>query len=176
MQNVVIQKSDLERDIAAGVYLSEATFSPSFLSLGGGQLCRFWIWSDTECKTPAVYGLQHDSTPPTPFQLHIVCIYCTLTQRRGERYPERKGEGQQGRVQITSWVENANMTECRQEIGSLQSINSACWTSSKNSFAQLSHLYLSVFLPKKIRQSFLHLCSRVCCPWSCINYVIRVMD
>ncbi len=28
------------------------------------QFCRFWIWSETECKTPADYGLQYNSTPP----------------------------------------------------------------------------------------------------------------
>ncbi len=27
---------------------------------------RFWIWSETECKTPAEYGLQYNSTPPPP--------------------------------------------------------------------------------------------------------------
>ncbi len=30
------------------------------------QFCRFWIWSETECKTPAEYGTQHNSTPPPP--------------------------------------------------------------------------------------------------------------
>jgi hypothetical protein len=24
------------------------------------------MWSETECKTPAEYGLQHNSTPPPP--------------------------------------------------------------------------------------------------------------
>jgi len=29
------------------------------------QFCRFKIWPETECKTPAEYDLQHNSTPPT---------------------------------------------------------------------------------------------------------------
>jgi hypothetical protein len=47
------------------------------------QFCRFRIWSETECKTTAEFGLQHDSTPSAPSQPHTVCIYCTVTQRRG---------------------------------------------------------------------------------------------
>jgi hypothetical protein len=30
------------------------------------QFCRFWIWAETDCKTPVEYGPQHNSTPPTP--------------------------------------------------------------------------------------------------------------
>ncbi len=45
------------------------------------QFIRFWIWSETECKTPAEYDLQHNSTPPPPpphshtlsvFTVHLV--------------------------------------------------------------------------------------------------------
>ncbi len=40
-----------------------------------------------------------------------------LNQREGER-------GNRGEYRSQSWVENTNMTECTQEIGYLQSINS----------------------------------------------------
>ncbi len=45
------------------------------------QICRFWIWSVTECKTPAEYGLQHNATPPysLPSQPHTV--FTTELQR-----------------------------------------------------------------------------------------------
>jgi hypothetical protein len=45
---------------------------------GGEAIVR--IWSETECKTPAVYGPQYISTPPHPPtpQSHTDCIYCTL--------------------------------------------------------------------------------------------------
>ncbi len=38
------------------------------------QFCRFWIWSETECKTPAEYGLQYNSTPP-PLPTDTHCLY-----------------------------------------------------------------------------------------------------
>jgi hypothetical protein len=38
------------------------------------QFCRFRIWSETECKTPAKYGPQYIQRP-TNQQAHIVCIY-----------------------------------------------------------------------------------------------------
>ena len=52
------------------------------------QLCRFRIWSETECKTPAEYGPQYISSPPT--QSHIVRIYCTLGRGGGGRRSERR--------------------------------------------------------------------------------------
>ncbi len=32
------------------------------------------IWSETECLTPAEYGLQHKSTPSTHSATHCLCI------------------------------------------------------------------------------------------------------
>ncbi len=37
-----------------------------------------------QSETPAEYGLQQESIPPTPSQPHTVCLYCTLTQEKGE--------------------------------------------------------------------------------------------
>jgi hypothetical protein len=37
---------------------------------------------------------------------------------------KRRGEGQQREYRSQSWAENTHMTECTQEIGSLQYINS----------------------------------------------------
>jgi hypothetical protein len=50
-------KSDLDRDFAAAVYLFKAPSPRSFSSWGGLAISRFWICSDTECKSPAVYAL-----------------------------------------------------------------------------------------------------------------------
>ena len=66
--------------------------------------------------------------PPSP--LHTV--YCTrtvhlFTQGRGEgrELNQREGErGNRGEYRSQSWVDNTNMTECTQETGYLQSINS----------------------------------------------------
>ncbi len=66
----------------------------SFLLGAVKQFCRFWIWSETECKTPAEYGLQHNSTP---FHIHTlsICIYCTFSLGRGRGDVREKVEGQQ---------------------------------------------------------------------------------
>ncbi len=80
-----------------GSIMDEGTLTPihkcrlywSFLFRVWKQFCRFWIWSETECKTPAEYGLQHNSTPPP--QPHTVCIYCTFTLRRGGGHREGRG-------------------------------------------------------------------------------------
>ncbi len=94
--------------------------------LGFWQFCSFWIWSDTECKTHAEYGLQHDSTYPHPLPVTHCLFLLYFDNREGGRSNQREGErGKQGRVQITKLDgENTNMTEFKQEIGYLQSINS----------------------------------------------------
>jgi hypothetical protein len=47
-----------------------------------------------------------------------------LNQREGER-------GNRGEYRSQNWVENANMSECTQEIGYLQSINSDKYPAAK---------------------------------------------
>jgi hypothetical protein len=75
-------KSDLEWDFAAGVYQSEAPSPPRYCHGVVEQFCRFWIWSDGECKILAEYGLQQDSTPPTPPR-HTLFVYtCTVLWHR----------------------------------------------------------------------------------------------
>jgi hypothetical protein len=68
------------------------------------QFCRFWIWSETECETSAEYGLQHNSTPPTPTATHCLYIperqyilYTVFSLGRGEGGKEVREnvEGQQ---------------------------------------------------------------------------------
>jgi hypothetical protein len=55
------------------------------------QFCRFWIWSETECKTPAEYGPQYISTPPLPTVTHcLYTIYCTLGRGGGGRRSARR--------------------------------------------------------------------------------------
>jgi hypothetical protein len=76
-------KIDLYRDLAAGVYLSEAPWESNF--------CRFGIWSNAQCITP-VHALH--TTPSTqPHPLHPLPPRYTLykylplyliTQRREE--------------------------------------------------------------------------------------------
>ncbi len=57
----------------------------------------FWTWSETECKTPAEYGLQHNSTiPPSPSpHSHTLSEYNVhlVWERVGE--VREKGDGQQ---------------------------------------------------------------------------------
>jgi hypothetical protein len=50
------------------------------------QFGRFRIWSETECKTHAEYGPQHNSAPPNPPppHRHTVCINRTFSLGKGE--------------------------------------------------------------------------------------------
>jgi hypothetical protein len=50
-------------DLAAGVYLSEASSPPRFLLGVVKQFCRFGIWSNTQCITP-VDALHTTRSPP----------------------------------------------------------------------------------------------------------------
>ncbi len=53
-------------------------FNWSFLFGAVKQFCRFWIWSETECKTLAEYDLQYNSTPPpNPTPRHTLSV-CTV--------------------------------------------------------------------------------------------------
>ncbi len=49
------------------------------------QFCRFWIWSETESKTPAEYGPKYISTPPPPPpHSHTLSVYTVhLVWERG---------------------------------------------------------------------------------------------
>jgi hypothetical protein len=61
------------------------------------QFCRFYInLGRNREKTPAEYGLQHNSTPPIPPppQSRTICLYCTFSLGRGGEVRE-KIEGQQ---------------------------------------------------------------------------------
>ncbi len=116
MQNVVIQKNELKRVMAAGVYPSEAPSPTRFLFGMVYQFCRFWIWVDTECTTLAEYGLQQNPKPPLPF--HTVYLF---TQGRGGGELNKR-EGERGNS-LQNWVENTNMTKWNQEINYIQSKN-----------------------------------------------------
>ncbi len=61
------------------------------------QFYRFWIWSETECKTPAEYGPQHNSTPPPTPHSHTLSVYSTvhLIWEGGGGGVREKIEGQQ---------------------------------------------------------------------------------
>ncbi len=84
-----------------------------------------WIWSDTECKTPAEYGLQQN---PLPYTLYTSIQYLHTYSHRegGESWTreKRKEKGNRGEHRLQSWVKNTNMIECTQEIDYLQYINS----------------------------------------------------
>jgi hypothetical protein len=70
-----------------------------------------------------VYLAEDQNLIPPPFHT----VYDTYLHREVEgELNQREGErgNLQGRVQITSWVENTNMTECTQEICFLYSLNS----------------------------------------------------
>ncbi len=61
------------------------------------QFGRFWLWSETECKIPAEYGLQNNPPPP---QTLIVCINCTFSLGRGGGEVREKIEGQQYKIKV----------------------------------------------------------------------------
>ncbi len=58
-------------------------------------LCRFWMWSETECKTPAEYGPQYISTPPTPPppHSHTLSVYNIL-------YIGKVGRGEEVKAKV----------------------------------------------------------------------------
>ncbi len=58
------------------------------------KLCRFQIWSETECKTPAEYGPQYISTPPPPHS-HTLSVYTVHWEGggRGRRSERRYSRG-----------------------------------------------------------------------------------
>jgi hypothetical protein len=109
-------------DFAARVYLSEDPSPPWFLFRVGLAFCRFWIWSDTECKTPAEYGPQHNpDTTPLPL---IHCIRTNTGKGGRGSDSETRGEGQKstGEYRTQSWFENTNMTERMEEICYISSL------------------------------------------------------
>ncbi len=91
-------------------YLSAVPSPPRIFVWGGLAIFRFWIWSYKECSTPAEFGLQQDSTPPTPSQPKH-CLYSVLWHGegggRGECWIREKVRGAtiQGRVgEIPTWL------------------------------------------------------------------------
>ncbi len=71
-------KSNLQKDFAAAVHLFEARSPPWLLCWSGQkylQVLNLVTCSDAECKSPAEYGLQHDSTHCMPI-LYIVTCDC----------------------------------------------------------------------------------------------------
>jgi hypothetical protein len=66
--------------------------------------------------------------PPPPPPTHCISVYSILIHKGkggGGELNQREGERvNRGEYTSQSWVENTNKTECLQEIGYLQSINS----------------------------------------------------
>jgi hypothetical protein len=56
--------------------------------------------------------------------VYTVYLFTKGTGRRGELNQREEERGKTGDHRSQSWVENTNMSECTQEIGYLQSINS----------------------------------------------------
>ncbi len=81
---------DLERDFAAGVYLSEAPSPPKFLFGVAKQFCRFRIWC-TLLQNMASNTTQHPSPIPAPPQSHTFGFTCTLNLGRGGGVNKREG-------------------------------------------------------------------------------------
>ena len=72
------------RDFAAGVYLSEAPSPPRVLFGVVKQLCRFAIWSNTQCIT-LVDALHTTQSPPPPVTQYINTYPCTYSHREWGR-------------------------------------------------------------------------------------------
>jgi hypothetical protein len=88
---------------------------------------RFWIRSETECKTLAEYGPQYISTlPPPPTVKH--CLYKLYIGKGGEGGGQREGtvEGQQYTLQqYSSFVHGGNSSQA----GSKKQTMSECISS-----------------------------------------------
>ncbi len=77
-------KIDLLRNLAAGVYLSEAPSPLRFLFGVVKQFCRFGIWSNTQCITP-VDALHTTWSHPPVTQCINTYPTCTYSHRQGGR-------------------------------------------------------------------------------------------
>ncbi len=90
-------KSDLERDFAAGMYLSEASFPPRYCLRVVEQFCRFWIWSDTECETPCrIWPPTWLNTPHFLPATHCLFILYFDRMGGGGAVTREKGRGATG--------------------------------------------------------------------------------
>ncbi len=119
----------------------------SFLFGVGKQFCRLWIWSETEWKTPAEYGLQHNSTlppPPSP-QPHTVCIYVHLVWEGGRGGGQRQGRGATVH-KYSSFVLGANNSQAGSTIPTM----SECISSLYNLLHTMPSVNRSIL--KKSRQ------------------------
>jgi hypothetical protein len=76
------------------------------------------LWQVFICRRPR--------TPYSPPYTLFTCIQYTYSHRGGGEGELNQRKGKKGNKGNRSqrWVENTNMTECSQEIGYLQSINS----------------------------------------------------
>jgi hypothetical protein len=66
-------KSNLEKDFVAAIYFTEISPLRSFCLGVVQQFCTQWIWSHTECKSPA--WSPTPSTPPFPATHCIIYLY-----------------------------------------------------------------------------------------------------
>ncbi len=65
MQNLFVSQVTWKRTwLQLFIFLRHPCLLSFFLGVAN-QFCRIWTWSHTECS-PAVYGLQHNPTPPFP--------------------------------------------------------------------------------------------------------------
>jgi hypothetical protein len=101
------------------------------------QFGRFWIWSETECKIPAEYGLQHNSPPPPPDThcLFILYIYSSLGRGGGGRL---KREDRGATVhKYSSFVHGGNSSQAGSKLPTnewmyLQSIKSVKYNATNS--------------------------------------------
>jgi hypothetical protein len=95
------------KDFAAGAFLSEAPSPPRFLFGEVEQFCRFWIWLDSECLTPAEWSQKKLNTPPPNHTMSV--LYCTVIWHRegGERVGEvnrERSRSKLGRKYKHDWL------------------------------------------------------------------------
>ncbi len=116
------------------------------------QFGRFWIWSETECKIPADYGLQHNSSPPPP-QTHTVCLYCTFSLGRGGG-GQKEGRGATVH-EYSSFIHGGNSSQAGSKMPTnewmyLQSIKSvkhnAANSVNRSSLKKSRHIGFGVFI------------------------------
>ncbi len=120
-------------------------FCRSFMFGVVKQFCRFWIWSETECKTPAEYGLQHNSTHPPPHS-NTLSVYTVHLVWEGGGEVREKVEGQQY-TRIVPSSTGATVHKLWMYLNSIKSVKHNAAKSVNRSFLKKSrHLGLGVFI------------------------------
>ncbi len=95
---------------------------------GGEAICRFWIWSEIECKTPAEYGPQYISTPPPP-PSHTLSVYTVHWEGEEGEGGQREGKyrGNSTKVKYSSFFHGGNSSQAGSKLQTMSECISSLW-------------------------------------------------